>query len=227
MADRLSAPLLRLLRDVAQKKGKNTAALAHATGIDRARLKHLLAGGEPITVDEFLQVAQVLEISAADMGLNPNLVPEDDEDDGVVDLQIPQLRAVGRRERPPTAFIPEPYGNHAEQIIRLGFALGCDIFFITDVKQLDDSGIPRAVLGRYPESLPIRLDAAFHRHNDPQFLPEGLQVNLSFDSIYTVTLPWAAFRQITFFPLPPTDDDEPKEEKPKPKAKGSHLRLIE
>lgn len=231
MADRPSAPLLRLLRDVAQRKGLNTAALAAAAGIERTRLKHLLSAGEPITVDEFMQIAQALEISAQDMGLSPGSlpIPDDDDDDMEDEDEIPQLRAIGRRERPSQAFVPDPYGNHAEQAIRLGFALGCDMFFITDVRMLADSGVPRAILARYPEHLPLRLEATFHRHNDPQFLPEGLQLNLSFDSIYTCMFPWESFRQITFFPLPPSPTLKVvEEEKPEPKGpRRGHLRLIE
>lgn len=228
MADRPSTPLLRLLRDMAQKKGLNTAALAQAAGMDRARLKHLLSGAEPITVDEFLQVAKALDISPQDMGLSPEALGGFDDDSDDMGADVLPLRAVGRRERVSTAFVPDPYGNHAEQAIRLGFALGCDMFFITEVKLLDDSGVPRSVLSRYPEHLPLRLDASFHRHNDPQFLPEGLQLNLSFDSIYTCLFPWTCFKQITFFPLPPSDleDEQPQKQMPKGPKRG-HLRLIE
>lgn len=235
MSNRPSDALLRLIRDVAQKKGLNTAALARAANVDRSRLKHILAGSEPMLVDEFVSLAQALEISPTDMGLAgppPGDDEDEDEDDGPVlaDAPVP-LRAFGRRERAPTnAVVADPYGNHAEQALRLGFALGCDLFFIVDVKQLGESGVPRTVLARYPEHMPIRLDAAFHKHNDPQFLPTGLQLTLSFDSIYTCLFPWAAFRQISFFPLPPSDRDEPegpKPEDPKPTVRRGHLRLVE
>lgn len=233
MPPRPSETLVRLLRDMAQKKGLNTASLARQAGVERSRLKHLLAGTEVLTVDDFVAIAQALEISPHDMGLplpEGAEEAEPDEPEPESEHEGPALRAVGRRERASQAFVPDPYGNHAEQALRLGFALGCDMFFITDVKLLQESGVPRAVLARYPEHLPIRLDAAYHRHNDPQYLPEGLQINLSFDALYTCTFPWAAFRQITFFPLPPssTPEEEPPEtEEPKPAARRGHLRLVE
>lgn len=237
MSNRPSDALLRLIRDVAQKKGLNTAALARLANVDRARLKHVLAGSEPMLVDEFVSLATALEISPNDMGIGSPTVSADDEgDDGdedegpvLADAPVP-LRAYARRERVSTGIEPDPFGNHAEQALRLGFALGCDLFFIVDVKQLGESGVPRSVLTRYPEHMPIRLDAAFHKHNDPQFFPVGLQLTLSFDSIYTCLFPWAAFRQISFFPLPPSDKDEPEGPKPepsKPTARRGHLRLVE
>ncbi len=226
MSQRPSEAMIRLLREMMQKKAVNTASLARQTGIDRARLKHLLAGTETLTVDDFVTLAQGLGLSPQDMGLPMGVAQEEEPDEP----EVPVLRAVSRRERPVQTFEPDPYGNHTEQAMRLGFALGCDMFFITDAKLLGESGIPRSVLARYPEHLPIRLDAAYHKHNDPQFLPTGLQINLSFDSLCTCTFPWAAFKQVTFFPLPPSDTptEEPEEEEEKkPTPRRGHLRLIE
>ena len=62
MASSPSEPLLQLLRDVARKKGMNTAALAKASGLDRAHLKHVLAGSKPLTVDELIQLSELLEM---------------------------------------------------------------------------------------------------------------------------------------------------------------------
>lgn len=225
MSQRPSEALIRMLRSMTQKKGLNTAALAKESGIDRARLKHILAGSEAMTVDEFVQLAQALDLSPSDMGIP---VAEDAEDEE--DLpEVPVLRAVGRREPAALDYTPDPFGNHAEQAMKLGFALGCDMFFITDTKLLGESGVPRTVLSRYPEHLPIRLDAAYHKANDPQFLPHGLQLNLSFDSLYTCLFPWPAFKQVTFFPLPPSDspEAEPPPEDKKPTTRRGHLRLIE
>lgn len=227
MSTRPSEPLVKMLREVSQRKGLNTAALARAAGLDRTRLKHLLAGSEAITVDEFLALANALEITPSELGLSTGEAP--DEFDDVEPRPIP-LRAVSRRQAPPPPSLDaDPLGNHAEQIFRVGFALGVDMFFLADSKLLGECGVPRTVLARYPENLPIRLDAAYHRHNDPQFLPEGLQLVLSFDSLTTCLFPWAAFRQVTYYPLPP----EPAPEAPEPgpgsrKPKGrSHLRLVE
>lgn len=227
MAARPSEPLVKMLRDVSQRKGLNTAALARASGLDRTRLKHLLAGTEAITVDEFLALANALEITPSELGLNTGDISDEIEDD--VEPRVIPLRAVGRREPPPRQTLDaDPLGNHAEQLFRVGFALGVDMFFLADSKQIQDCGVPRTVLARYPENLPIRLDAAYHRHNDPQFLPEGLQLVLSFDSLTTCLFPWAAFRQITHYPLAPeTNPDAPDpEDGRKPKGR-SHLRLVE
>ena len=89
---------------------------------------------------------------------------------------------------------------------------------------------PKAVLQKYPERLPIRLEAEYHRHHDPRFLVEGLAIKLSFDALYDCVLPWSAFQQITLFPLPP-DPPEPEpeeeEEDEQPGLQRGHLRLVE
>lgn len=230
MSQRPSEAMIRLLREMMQKKNVNTASLARQAEMDRAHLKHLLAGTEILTVDDFVKLAQALGLSPQDMGMPAGVADEPDEDDGAADGEVPVLRAVSRRDRRPVhSYEPDPHGNHTEQALRLGFALGCDMFFITDARLLGESGVPRSVLARYPEHLPIRLDAAYHRNNDPQFLPTGLQITLSFDSLSTCTFPWAAFKQVTFFPLPPSNapEEEPVEEEEKPAPRRGHLRLIE
>ena len=229
MAARPSEPLLRLLRDMARQKGLNTAALAAAAGLERARLKHVLAGSEALTVDEFMTLSQALGLSAEDLGLSAGQAGPELEDDEPDDPP-PQLHAVGRRERPPLIpSAPDPLGNHTEQALRLAFSLGCDVLFVAESSGLEGSGVPRSVLAAYPKALPIKLDARFHRHNDPQYLPEGLRISLSFDSLYTCVFPWAAIQQVTFFPLPPEPPDQPDDE-PEDLPAGlrrGHLRLIE
>lgn len=238
MPPRPSESLLRVLRDASRARGMNTAALARAAGLERTRLKHVLAGTEPLTVDDFSLLAGALSLSPADLGIalpeGAQAAAEEPEEEDYDDDLPPEagsaaisLRAVGRRERPPAEVIrPDPLGNHAEQLFRLGFALGCDLLFIADPAELEQSGVPATVLSRFPKGLPIRLDAAFHRHNNPQFMAEGLQLTLSFDAIYTCLFPWEALREVTFFPLPPSEPEPEPEEEPKGIRRG-HLRLIE
>ena len=116
-----------------------------------------------------------------------------------------------------------PYGNHAEQILRLGFALGCDIHVVLHTDRLDESGIPSSTIDQFPELLPIKLDAAYHHHNDPRFLPDAIVLVLSFDSLYTTTIPWEAFDQITLIPIEPELPEIPDPSR----DAGSHLRLVD
>ncbi len=66
---RPSEPILELLRDWVRKKGFTTAQLAERTGVERSRLKHILAGQEPMDVDEFLLVTQALDLGPEELGL--------------------------------------------------------------------------------------------------------------------------------------------------------------
>ena len=59
---RPSDPLLKLIRDLTQRKGLNTAALAHTAGLERGRLKKVLSVQEPMTVDELIQLSEGLEL---------------------------------------------------------------------------------------------------------------------------------------------------------------------
>jgi len=123
----------------------------------------------------------------------------------------------------------DPYGNHAAQAMHLGLALGCDLHLVLDSAKIQESGVPRSVLAQFPERLPVRLDAAFHRHHDLRFLPEAVQMTLSFDALYTCVFPWDAIQQVTIFPLPPELDEpeEEPEEEPEPTSRRGHLRLLD
>ena len=67
MATRPSAPLLKLILEAARKKGWNTSTLANAAGVDRSRLKQVLAGREPLTVDEMILISNAMELAPADL----------------------------------------------------------------------------------------------------------------------------------------------------------------
>ncbi len=239
MAPRPSEPLLNLLREMARKQGLNTAALAAKAEISRACLKHVLAGTEPLTVDELIVLSQALEISPGDMaGLPAELTGPGEDADAPGPAAVPMRRggaALATVDEGPPPIHPDPYGNHAEQLLSLGFALGCDIHLVLDSAQLVGTGVPAATLERFSERLPLHLEAAYHRHHDPRFLPEGLKLTLSFDALYTCVLPWGAFQQITLFPMPPEPpaapepEPEPPAPEPAPREPGrrGHLRLVE
>lgn len=204
---RPSEPLLTFLRDTVRRKGYSTAELAERTGIERAALKRRLGGSEPLTVDDLVLLSQALELSPAEIGLGGQEAPE------VHPLPGANLVAA-----------PDPLGNLGEQVLRLGFALGVDLFLVLDSKRLGESGVPKTVLGRFPDSLPIRLEAKYHRHNKPRFEADHFECVLSFDALYTCTFPWTAFRQVTFTlpeeaPAPPAPP--PPEPEPPPRDDGT------
>lgn len=239
MSSRPSEPLLALIRKVAKDKGLNTAALARAAGIERAHLKHVLAGSEPLTVDELVSLARVLELGPAEL----QGVPMGDEEPAPAPPREtggpgPAVVRPGRsnlatideddEEVDPITAAADPMGNHAAQALRLGLALGCDLHLVLDSAQVRDSGVPASVLQQFKERLPLRLDAAFHRHHDLRFEPEHVQITLSFDSLYTCRFPWAAIQQVTLFPLPPeVEPTQPEEPEAPPPTRRGHLRLVE
>ena len=236
MADRPSAPLVNILREAARKKGWNTAALARESGIERARLKHVLAGQEPMLLDEMILLSNAMKLDPADLGVTlppgTEVLVEEPPEDAPPPAPTP-LAAIGPRDPLPAAAqtFPDPDGVQAEQVLKLAFMLGCDLLFGAQTDQLANSGVPRHVLTRYTPVLPIRLEAAYHRHNDPQYFPEGVQLRLSFDAVYTCFFPWTAIQQITLYPYPPEPAAEPEPE-PEPEPSGSgrkigHLRVIE
>jgi len=212
MDERPSAPLLRLLRDMAKQRSLNTAALAKAAAVDRSELKQILSGQLPLTVDVFVCLANALDLGIAELGTLTSMEP--------TEAPTP-LAPISHTERAGLPSI-DPLGNHADQVLRLGFALGCDMLLVLQTEALNESGVPKTTLEKFPELLPIRLDAAFFSHNDPRFLPQGLVIKLSFDAVYTCTLPWNAFQNITMIPLGsgPQDTDDSK-------SNGPHLRLVE
>lgn len=203
MPTRPSEPLLTFLRDVIRQKGYTTAELADRCGIDRADLKRRLAGAEPLTVDEFVQIANALELSPTELGLAG-------EPPGP-----PRVVADGTPEAPSGPPAPDPLGNLAEQVLRMGFALGVDLFLHLDATQLADSGVPPAVRKQFPELLPLALPAKWHRHNRPRFEADSFECVLSFDRLYTCTFPWTAFRAVRF-DLPVEAAPPPTVEPPAP-----------
>jgi transcriptional regulator with XRE-family HTH domain len=201
---RPSDSLLAFLRETITRRGMNTAALAEKAKIDRMGLKRRLSGQEDLTVDELIRIAGVLEIDP-----QATAVPDPDA-----------LPAAG----PPPEWVPDPYGNLAKQALRMGFALGVDLFVTFDAKLLADSGVPSAVLARFKDALPIKLEARWHPQNKPIFQEDAFVCVLSFDRLRTCTFPWRSVRQVHF--LLPEAAEEPVPP-PAPKAGGApFLRVV-
>ena len=208
-----SEQLLRLIRETAQRKGLNTAAMAGDIGVSRQELKQVLSGNDPLTVDLLVALAESLSLGPEELALVGMEAPE-------VPEKIEAVRKTSSLTDLPKL---DPYGNHAEQILRLGFALGCDMHVVLHSERLAGTGVPEETLNQFPDLLPIKLDAEYHHHNDPKFTPEGVQLVLSFDALYTTVIPWIAFAQIAMIPLEPELEDIPEP----PPGNRTHLRLIE
>lgn len=220
MANRPSTPLLTLILDAARKKGWNTSTLAQQAGLDRSRLKQVLAGREPMTVDELMQLSEAMTLTPMDLGLAElDTPPSEEASPSLAALPVPDVD-----ELPP---FPDPFGIHSEQILRLGFALGVDVFLLVDTTQLEGSGVPASIIKRFQPNLPIRLEAAYHRHNNPEYFTEGFQVRLSFDALYTCLFPWSSIQQITLFPIAPEPEEPDAVEEPPSSERGGFLRLVE
>ena len=166
-----------------------------------------------MTVEELLALTESLDLSPADFGLDS--VPE-----GAADLPLaPALSSV------------DPWGNHIEQLFQIGFGLGCDLLFIADASQLEASGIPAAVLAGYEgRDMPIKLDAAYHKYNQPLYDATAITLTLSFDALYECRFPWSAIKQVIFYPLYEAPEESGEDipaapDEPTPSG-GSHLRLV-
>lgn len=120
---------------------------------------------------------------------------------------------------------PDPFGNLSRQVVEQGFALGVDLFFVLDTPQLVGSGIPRKVLEEQREQLRLRMEARWFSNNKARFLDEAMVCMLSFDSLVECTLPWSAFRSITF--LLPAEAHIPQSPEPAPtRPAPPFLRIV-
>lgn len=211
MPNRPSEPLLAFLRESIKRKGMNTADLAARIGMDRGDLKQRLAGTEALTVDELISLSKALELTPAEMGLG-GVEPAADEV-----AELPEAA-------PPAG--PDPFGNLPRQVVELGVQLGVDLFFVLDGSQLAGSGVPRAVLAEYPDQFRLRMEARWFPQNKFRFLDDALVCMLSFDALYECTLPWSAFRTVTFL-LPAEARPQPKPEPPAPSRPAApFLRVV-
>lgn len=224
MPARPSDPLLGFLRETLQTRGMSTAELAERSGLDRAALKQKLAGSADLTVDEFIVLAQALEVKADQFGLGgaePAVTP--------IAPAGPRLAVVDEAaaaEPPEEDWAPDALGNLPRQVLKLGFALEVDMFVEFDVHRLAESGVPKDVLASYPKVLPISLPARYHRHNQPVFADDAFSCVLSFDRLYTCTFPWASIVEVRarFAVEAAAPAPAPKPEPPRPA--GPHLRVV-
>lgn len=248
---RPSDVIVDMLRTWVRKRGLTTAQLAERTGLERSRVKQVLSGSASMDVDEFLLLTQALDVGPEELGLagmaspagdvapparpaGPRLVVASsgtagaERPGGVVPLQTPPMAGI--------AEVPDALGNLPRQVLQLGFALGIDLFVLLDARQLGASNVPPSVLQRFPDTLPIKLEARYHAHNRPRYRDDTLELVLSFDALYTCVFPWTAFREVRFLlpeeplrlpsPTPTTDAPSPPEPEPPRPGGGPFLRVV-
>ena len=170
----------------------------------------MLSGNIPLTVDAMMRLGEALELDASFLQSLGIETPEIDN------APIAMVDA--------NPWAVDPYGNHSEQLIRMGFALGLTFVIILETDKIQDSGVPKTVLTHYAPRIPIRLDPEYHVHNDPKYEHTGFQLRLSFDAVYTCSFKWESVVQIIFMPK----YEQPLEEEAdtQPKEPGSHLRIV-
>ena len=203
--------ILEGILSVMQSKGMTTQSLANALHTSKKELKRILAGKSPLTVDLLSEMGAVLEIQDSDlqqfMGVS---IPE--ETTPSVQTNI-GLHTVEEEED----WSPDPIGNHPLQLIKLGFAIGCDMFLVMVTEHLEHSGIPEKVRKQFNDRLPIRLDSAFFQHYRPDFYDDHMEIRLSFDAVYTCYIPWHALEQVTFY----VQEEEPSEDSEESSESGN------
>jgi len=210
MSEASSDPLLAAIREAMVGHGLNSAALAKRIGHERKQVRRALGGQEEMSLSMFLQLTDALGIEPASLPWESGLVPS-------AEAKKPLSEASEGLQL-------DPYGIQGEQAFRLGFSLGIDFMFVAETGQLAKSGIPQKVLDGWPEEIVLKLDAAYHRHNEPRFTPEGVGLKLSFDDLYDCFLPWSAIGKVVFHletPEPGTDEDKPDQN-----GSGPRLRLV-
>lgn len=239
---RPSDPLLTWLRGVIEARGTNVAALSKKAGLQRARVRRVVSGAEPMLVDELLALSKALELSMRDMGM---------PDDGSVPPEPEPSPVLSIAPAPTKGPVVDAWGNQPEQLVRIAFQMGCDFMILSRAADLDGSGVPEHVLAQHKgRDLLVKLDAAYHEYNKPRYSPNGVTLTLSFDRLYDCTFPWPSIRQVMFFPAEPPAAESfdpaaardpagagvgpvaagagasPPPDKPEPPKKGPHLRLV-
>lgn len=212
-----SSQILDLLLDMMKKKNLNTASLSQKSGIDKKTLKRIFNDKEELTVNQLMKLSAALDLQETDF----LQIPESSDD-----TMTSQDSAMLKSSESSTDWTPNPMGIQAEQIIRLGFALGVDILFTAETKYLENSQVPESILKKFDPKMPIRLDAAYHHHYRPNYFDDGIEIRLSFDALYTCFFPWNSIDQVTCFVFEEEPESEkivPLEEKTNP---ASFLRVV-
>ena len=210
--------LFSLIQKGMQNKELNTAALAQKLGMERKQLKRILNGSAPLTIKDFLHISKLLSLQSE---LTPEAFQEASQEDSSQE-ESPSIARL-TTEEPTDLWTPQPLGNHTEQLVQLGFALGCNMLLLCQTSMLQSSNVPKEVLKRFQPRIPIQLEAEYHQYNKPQYFPEGLEIRLSFDALYTCFFPWKAIEQVSFFPF---IDEDPTSEDPDEQPERPNLRLV-
>lgn len=205
---RPSDPLLRFLRQRLDAKGWNTQALASELGWRKTDVRALLTGAREMTVDQLVEIGEALALQPSELGLGAD----------ALEAEAEQLDEVATSPH---------WDVQAAQILQLAFDAGIDCLFFAETSMLDDWGGPDVVLSRYEgELLPIKLDAEYHRHMDPSFDDDGVEITLSFDTLYRCRFPWVAIQRVLFDPLPPAPPQPEAPEDDEVPAGRPTLRLV-
>jgi len=208
--------ILEGLLSALQAKQMSTGALAKLVGKSKKEIKAILSGQSPLNVDDLSAIGSALNLQDKDLQ-HFMKIPETDESTPQPSTEtIIEFTEASSDDE----WIPNPVGTHSMQVLKLGFALGCNLFFVANTADLHNSGIPESVLKQYGEKLPIRLDSDFFHHYKPEYFEDGLEIRLSFDAVYTCFFPWHVFEQISFF----VADDKAQIEPP---SKGPTLRIVD
>jgi len=205
---------------ILQEKNMTTGALAKAIGKNKKEIKNILSGKAPLTVDDLSLIGATLEISDQDLQQFMPIPEESTSPEIEASIEVQSVHSFKINQDDSERWTPNPVGTHSEQALKLGFALGCNLFFVANTEQLQDSGIPEKVLKQFGDKIPIRLDSDFFHHYRPEYFEEGLEIRLSFDAVYTCFFPWHTLEQVTFF----VQDDAPE---PTPTNSGPMLRIVE
>lgn len=215
MPDSPSAQLLNILQQTIKARNQNTASLSQLTKMPRKQIKRILSGQEPLTVDALAILANALEINAESLhrfGIEP---PTKTKKSANLKLATPKENYTEEN------WTPDPYGNHHEQLMRMGFALGINFWLVMDTKKIQNSGVPKYVLEKHSPMLRIQLEAQYHPYIEPKYSQHSISLRLSFDALYTCEFPWEGIVQIIF--IPPVQ--EPPQEQSQP-PKRPTLRVI-
>lgn len=202
--------LLEQLRNKLESSEYTTAEFAKFVGEDAKTVRAVLSQRESLTVEQWFSWNDALGEESADA-----LEPAHES----VQVAGPKLVRIEAQESSSV----DPYGLPAEQLVRLGFAMGVDFLFVADTQQLLESGVPDDVLATFPDSMVIKLDSAYHGHNSPRFSEEGVLLSLSFKGVSDCFFSWESVLQVIFHVgtsvEPEKTDDDP--------APGPGLRLVE
>lgn len=211
--------ILEGLLQALQAKQMSTGALAKQIGKSKKDIKAILSGQSPLTVDDLSAIGSALNLQDTDLQRFMQIPEEIEQMQSSIENERIGLTETST-DNNDEIWMPNPVGTHSMQVLKLGFALGCNLFFVANTADLEDSGIPETVLNQYGDKLPIRLDSDFFHHYKPEYFDDGLEIRLSFDAVYTCFFPWHVFEQITFF----VADDKAPANTP---SKGPTLRIVD